>query len=268
ASIMVQYFGQVMPDRNVPWHYPWFYFAVTVPVGLQCLGIWGIVEAWRTRRLDPFPWLLVGTILGFLGLFSTSIPVYDGERLFLHVFPAWAMLMGLGFSRLCQRMGRVRTAQALLLGLLLAQAYGTLRLHPFGLSYYSALAGGLRGAESRGLELTYWGDAVDRVLLDRLADNVEPGVTAALAPTLYPGQGIITTTSRLAERQVVLHDEDAATTAEWLLVWRRQAYWRPELAARLQSGQGTCVATRTRQGVWLSSLWHFPKSRRATASSR
>jgi hypothetical protein len=22
-----------MPDRNVPWHYPWFYFAVTVPAG-------------------------------------------------------------------------------------------------------------------------------------------------------------------------------------------------------------------------------------------
>ena len=37
-TIMVQYFGQVFADRDVPWHYPWFYFAVTVPLGLQLLG--------------------------------------------------------------------------------------------------------------------------------------------------------------------------------------------------------------------------------------
>ena len=40
-TIMVQYFGQVFADRDVPWHYPWFYFAVTVPVGLQLLGCVG-----------------------------------------------------------------------------------------------------------------------------------------------------------------------------------------------------------------------------------
>ena len=77
-------------------------------------------------------------------------------------------------------------------------------LHPFGLSYYNILVGGLPGAERLGLELTYWSDAVDRVLLDRLAAEIQPGATAALAPTLYPGQGILTTTSRLARRDVVL----------------------------------------------------------------
>lgn len=259
ASILVQYFGSIIPDRDVPWHYPWFHFAVTVPVGLQCLGVCGLVASWRARRLDRFPWLLAATIVGFLALFSTRVPVYDGERLFLHVFPAWAMLIGLGFRGLWQWCGGGRAASTAVLGLLLAQAYGVAVMHPFGLSYYNLLVGGLKGAEKLGLEITYWGDAVDRVLLDRLASETRPGATAALAPTLYPGQGILTTTAALVRREVVLRDEDAAPKSEWLVVSRREAYWRPELAARLNQSEGTRVTTRSRQGVWLSALWHFPE---------
>ena len=37
--------GQVWTDRDVPWHYPWVMFAVTVPVGLLVLGVLGI---WAT----------------------------------------------------------------------------------------------------------------------------------------------------------------------------------------------------------------------------
>ena len=94
----MQYFGQVYADRDVPWHYPWFYFAVTVPVGLHLLGAWGLVRGWRDRRADPFPLLLAGSIALFLVVFSTRVPVYDGERLFLVVFPLWAILIGRGFA--------------------------------------------------------------------------------------------------------------------------------------------------------------------------
>jgi 4-amino-4-deoxy-L-arabinose transferase-like glycosyltransferase len=267
TSILVEYFGLIMADRDVPWHYPWLYFAVTVPVGLQCLGAWGLVQAWRNRRQDPFCWLLAATIGVFLGLFSTRIPVYDGERLFLHVFPAWAMLIGLGFSRLWQRWGTARSAPVLLGGFLLAQVSGTLIVHPFGLSYYNMVVGGLRGAERLGLELTYWGDAVDRVLLDRLATEADRGASVALAPTLYQGQGVVTTTGNLVRREVILQDEEALQKAEWLVLSRRRAYWGPKLLARLGSGEGVCVTTRGRQGVWLSSLWHFPKTAGGAAAS-
>ena len=42
ATIHVTYFGQVYADRDVPWHYPWVYFAVTVPVGLHLFGLIGL----------------------------------------------------------------------------------------------------------------------------------------------------------------------------------------------------------------------------------
>jgi 4-amino-4-deoxy-L-arabinose transferase-like glycosyltransferase len=267
--IMVEYFGRVSADRDLPWHYAWFYFAVTVPIGLQLLGLYGLLAGCRDT-FDRLPRLLMATIVVFLGLFSTRVAVYDGERLFLHVFPAWAMLIGLGFSRIWQRWGTGSARRILLTGFLLAQGFGTLALHPFQLSYYNSFTGGLAGAEKLGLELTYWSDAVDRELLDQLARQCRPGETAALVPTLYPGQGILTTTAPLLRRDIILQDEDGAIRSQWIVLSRRQAYWKPELAERLRSGNGRRISTRSRQGVWLSALWHFPlqeSPRRSAASS-
>jgi hypothetical protein len=234
---------------------------VTVPLGLQLLGALGAVRAWNHRRTDRFPLLLVATIAAFLVLFSTRVPVYDCERLFLHVFPAWALLIGLGFGALWDHFqtARVRTRFRLTLGcFLLVQGYGTILLHPFGLSFYNGLTGGLAGAERLGLEITYWNDAVDNVLLDRLAREGQGSSTAALVPTLYQQQGILTTNRALAKAGIILHDEQDAARAEWIVLSRRTAYWRPEIIARLERGSGQRIAVRSRQGVWLSALWRFP----------
>ncbi len=262
ATIRVAYFGQVFLDRDVPWHYPWLYFAATVPVGLQLLGLTGAVRAWKGRRVDPLPMLLVGSILFFLILFSTRIPVYDGERLFLHVFPAWALLIGLGFGWLWRRCRpRPSMARPILVALLAAQGIGVLATYPFGLSYYNLLVGGLPGADRLGLEVTYWSDTVDDVLLDRLAREAPSDATAALMPTLYPNQGALTTgfNRTLARRGIVLEDDAAATTAEWVVVSYRTAYWSQGWRDRRQRG-GRLIATRSRQGVTLSELWHFPRT--------
>jgi 4-amino-4-deoxy-L-arabinose transferase-like glycosyltransferase len=258
-SIRVQYFGHIYGDRDVPWHYPWFYFIVTVPVGLQVLGGLGLLGAWRTRRADPFLLFLAGTISVFLVLFSSRIPVYDGERLFLLVFPPWAVLIGRGFGMVWDRVGQRCSATAArwlrpaLTVVLLAQASGVAIFHPFGLSYYNLMVGGLPGAERLGLELTYWGDGVDRVLLDGLAAIAPRDSSVALAPTLYPGQGNATTTPRLLAGGIVLQDEDAASRADWLVVSRRTAYWNPAVRKCLRLGNP--IITRRRQGVWLSGLW-------------
>jgi 4-amino-4-deoxy-L-arabinose transferase-like glycosyltransferase len=257
SAIHVLYFGQVYADRDVPWHYPWFYFAVTVPVGLHALGGVGLVRGWKGRRADPFPLVLTGSILLFLVLFSTRVPVYDGERLFLLVFPLWALVIAQGFAWLWTHFSRRRRIRLVLAAFMVAQGYGVLATHPFELSYYNLLVGGLPGAERLGLELTYWNDAVDRVLLDRLAREVRPGASAALAPTLYPGQGVACTTRAMSRVPVILGDEDAALRADWVVVSRRTAYWKPALRARLAAHPP--LFTRTRQGVWLSGIWKFPR---------
>ena len=139
-------------------------------------------------------------------------------------------------------------------------------MHPFGLSYYNALVGGLPGAERLGLELTYWGDAVDRVLLDRLVREVPPDETAALVPTLYPGQGIV--------------DDDPGDGPP-LAPPRRRGGRRPGAAGSSSrdgpptgvpssatgSRRGAVVFERRRQGVWLSAIVRAPTPARTPAST-
>ena len=265
-AIRVLYFGQVFADRDVPWHYPWFYFAATVPVGLHAFGLLGLWRGWHDRRSDPFPLLPAGAIALFLVLFSTRVPVYDGERLFLQVFPLWALLIGQGFAIAWLWADGRRRLRAGLVAFVLAQGFGVVATHPFGLSYYNLLVGGLPGAKRLGLELTYWGDAVDRVLLDHLVREAHPDDPAALVPTLSPGQGAVSTTRAMIRLPVVLRDEDAARRARWVVVSRRTAYWRPEWQARLS--QGRRIFSRSRQGVWISGLWEFPSSKESEGPAR
>ncbi len=77
------------------------------------------------------------------------------------------MALGLCFSG---RRGRIAIGV-----FLIGQGIGVVWMHPFGLSYYNAMVGGLPGARALGLELTYWSDAIDDVLLDRLAQTARRG---------------------------------------------------------------------------------------------
>ena len=158
VSIRVLYFGQVYADRDVPWHYPWFYFAATVPVGLLALGGWGWSGAGAIGRVDPFPLLLAGSIALFLVLFSTKVPVYDGERLFLVAFPLLAILVGRGFAALWDGRAGGRGWPGRPSGRPGLRGGGAPPVRPELLQ-----RPGRRPAGGRrlGLELTYWGDAVD-----------------------------------------------------------------------------------------------------------
>lgn len=253
TTLRVLYFGTVYADREVPWHYPWFYFAVTIPLGLHLLGLLGLWRGARSARSDPFPMLLAGSIILFLVVFSTRIPVYDGERLFLVVFPLWSIFIGLGFSALWERLHTRKLPKLGLAFALFGQGYGVVALHPFGLSYYNALVGGLAGAERLDLELTYWNDPVDRVLLNRLARVLPPHAPAALVPTLYPGQGLMTTNRALAGRSTILADQEALSVPGWIVVSRRTAYW--PLGLREKVARGKMIMERRRQGVWLSAIY-------------
>lgn len=256
TPIFVQYFGQVLRDVDVPWHYPWVYFAVTVPLGLQVLGVVGALAAAFAKPRSR-AWLLPAlAVVMWLALFSTSVPVYDGERLFLPVFPLWALAIGRGAAEAWTRAGRSNWGRGALVVLFASQAYGLVTTFPFGLSYYSALVGGLPGAERHGLELTYWGDAVDDELIAAVDRAASEGQGVCLVPTLAPDQGKMATSLALATRGIVIGDQQALEASEWVLISRRSAYWPPGLVRWLESPP---AAVRARQGVWLSGLWRRPE---------
>ena len=143
--------------------------AYTTPLPFLALAVAGAAIAARelvagrnARYLLPLAWVAV--VLARLHL--PGAVNFDGVRHFLELFPALAILGGLAASRLA---GAVRGAEAAtplrragaaaLLVLLLAPGVAAvLRVHPFELAYWNALAGGLDGARAKGLAQAgdYW----------------------------------------------------------------------------------------------------------------
>lgn len=257
VSILVTYFGAVYRDVDVPWHFPWVYAATTVPLGLLLLGALGLVALLKQRVERAYGVALVGTIAFWLLVFSTRVPVYDGERLYLPVFAFIALAIGRGFACGWHWMGaraawQRQLARAGLMVLLATQSAGIVTTFPFGLSYYNLLVGGLPGAERLGLELTYWGDTVDDELLEKLAQSADQGARAVLVPTLAPGQGLAKTIASQMRAEILLADQQGLDRSDWAVVYRRPAYWPPGIAELIQSKP---VWVRERQGVWLSGIW-------------
>ncbi len=216
AILNCYYLGQVWADKDVPWHYPFVMFAVTVPVGLHTLGLLGVVakvtrsvseEVGRTTprsrfglHCDPREQLLLAATLLPLGLFALpGIAVYDGERLFLVSYPIWAVLIGRGAKvALCFLQRKVESGQWRLVAshrthgiamasFLLAQSVGVIVMHPCQLSYYNLLVGGLYGADRLGFERTYWGDCVTRSMLASMPEPPETEIVYVM-PVLHQFQ--------------------------------------------------------------------------------
>jgi hypothetical protein len=101
-------------------------------------------------------WLLLP--LG--GVLMLEPNVYDGLRHFLFVLPALGVLAGLGSVTVAgwlQRQGVPRPALAwVTAGALLAiPAWDLVRLHPYQMTYYNGLVGGVGGASGR-YQTDYW----------------------------------------------------------------------------------------------------------------
>jgi len=190
--LRVFYAGQVWADHDVPWHYPLVMFLVALPVGLLLLGGLGLWAKRRQQAADTGYWLAIGTLAFLLGLFAwPGVPVYDGVRLFLMVFPLWAISVGVGAKWVVEQQAWKSIGERVRMGLVgmfvLLQGVPLAVFHPLQLSHYSLLVGGLAGAERLGFESTYWGDAVTEPLLAVAAAGV-PGERVLYGPNLAPFQ--------------------------------------------------------------------------------
>ena len=354
-AIHVFYMGQVWNDRDVPWHYPWVMFAVTVPVGPLVLGMLGMWAQWRDgRRLrsaetksplalgeeqglraseiakcklqnancklsgsnpqspipnpsancphpSPLPGgggtLLAGVMLFVLVVFSLpGSHVYDGVRLFLMVFPLWAVWVGIGAKWLVARGNAVFTSSrwagpprgvaeqdggqarrlnvritAAVLLFIVLQGLGLLIYSPSHLSYYNLLIGGLAGAERLGFEATYWGDTVREPMLAEAA-RLSPHGQLLFVPNLAPFQAWAVEVSSPALHdahvRVAGWDEskpEEAKSCRYAVIYHRRA----DLAGakRLLEG-GKVVQEYSQQGVWLARLVELRPLRAASQAGR
>ncbi len=284
-TLYCYYLGERFADVDVPWHYPFVMFLVTLPIGWLVLGALG---AWPGRaetsggaasRWEPRATLLAGVMLFVLAFFALpGITVYDGERLFLVVFPLWSVLVGRGAGRwigspptdrVMSWKGRRAVTGAVGLMLLVGGAEsvgGLVRLHPCHLSYYNGLVGGLGGADRLGLEPTYWRDSFTRSFLDEVAAAVPPGSTLYVAPVLHPANrldlALLSPIVRHHGLPLDAYDDQDATKVgvmRYVLVFRRHA--DPWAALEPAPEGGELLAEVRRAGVQLAALYDLRPDR-------
>jgi len=198
------YLGQTLP--HVPWHYPFVITLAVVPLVITMMSLLGVVRVLRTATgptlsartseatvgrptaRETGSLLLLNVLVPLLFAASGLQAAYSGERHFIPAYPYLACLAGLGFGGVLhlltsgwQRLHsgadpiRVRLLVATLLALLLVPPLlATIRIHPYELSYYSELVGGLPGATRLGLETTFWCETY-KDALPYLNQNAEAG---------------------------------------------------------------------------------------------
>lgn len=190
ANFPVFFLNRLYFTNDLPWYYPFFLTAVTTPETILGLGLIGILALVRTRPERKVMMLFLFNVIFILvlGLLPGAV-LHDGMRQMLSVYPFIAGLSAAGFfvlvKFLSERAQRIKSFQpikklqaklvSVVLVLLLFPPLLDLSLyHPFELSYYNRLIGGIRGAYQSGLEPTYFMEAFTPKFLKFLNEKLPP----------------------------------------------------------------------------------------------
>jgi hypothetical protein len=184
--------------RSLPWYNSLVWLVLATPLGtliLGLIGVWWCVQTVVRRRsngiVDPVVRATSIALLLHWGVLMViralpGVPPHDGIRLFLPAFGFWCVLAGVGAQRMwdtavLHSRGSAWAVRIVLVAVLAAGALNLARYYPQGLSHYSLLVGGVRGAAGLGMEPTYWWDAMDDEVLEWLNGHTTSGAAVAFS---------------------------------------------------------------------------------------
>ena len=190
TNFSIFFFNTIHNTSTLPWYYPFFMTAVSIPEIILALFLIGLIALiWvKTQREITVLFLLNAAFILVLGLLPGAV-LHDVNRLMLPVLPFLGGLAGCGFfvfarylAERCQSLDvwqGIRHLRAKLIGVvfllvLFQPALDLLIYHPYQLSYYNRLVGGIRGAYQRGLGITYFMEAFTPEFLSFLNKELPP----------------------------------------------------------------------------------------------
>jgi len=186
AQTSVLYMGTHYAFTRAPWHYPFVMFLVTTPLLHLILLLSGIAPLFHFYKKKLFfnrsllPFYLTGfcALYPLLLFLAPNAPTYDGIRLFIPAFPFITLIlcMILSWWKRSSERYRLRLSRFLLPGAMLFFLIHFVIMagswHPYFLSYYNQLTGGLEGAHHR-FEVTYWCEPFNHEVIDYLNEEID-----------------------------------------------------------------------------------------------
>lgn len=241
-SIPVYYLRTVYKDITAPWHYPIVMTLVTLPPLVLILAVSETVKIVKARfRKNPAGILILLNIVTCIGvMILPRAQKYDGVRLFLPAFPFIACLAGAALYRSLQNV-KGKPSPVLGIILLMAGAIPLFNIHPYYLSYYNILTGGVKGANKLGFETTYWGDTCTNDILNYLNENAPPDAKIAIYPSGCNVTALYQFTGKLRKdiKSVPLEEWD---TLDYLVLNCRQGFFDERLWEIYGKGNYECAA--------------------------
>ncbi|SHK17606.1 hypothetical protein SAMN02745216_03026 [Desulfatibacillum alkenivorans DSM 16219] len=178
---LVLFQGNVIQSPDLPWYYlPW-YLLIGAPLPtiiLMAVGvaasIFGVLKAFRDDESLLYVCLLLWFWFPIGYVIATHPNIYDGIRHFLFILPAMALLAGIGAAWLVQVMkSKARNAAVITLtGLLVLPLVDMIELHPYQMTYFNGVAGGVGGAYGK-YDTDYWLTSY-KECMEWLNNNTDP----------------------------------------------------------------------------------------------
>lgn len=168
-SDTVLYLGNYIPDRYVPWHYPFVWIGISTPLPYLILFLLGVSFTVRKFSFDIFnfykkgckdllflTWFF-GPLFIVIGLNST---LYDGWRQLYFIYPAFLLVTLMGLEGLLFHIKKQYQLKIIVLVLSVVGLLNVLRFmiinHPYQNLYFNELVGSLENAKQQ-FDLDYWG---------------------------------------------------------------------------------------------------------------
>ncbi|HJL41227.1 MAG TPA: glycosyltransferase family 39 protein [Myxococcales bacterium LLY-WYZ-16_1] len=172
----ISYFGELWVQPPFPLSFPWVMTALTVPAPWLVLGAFGLLRSAFRRWNGATAVLVVGTFLPIAVIGLPNTPIFGGTKHWYTALPTLCVVaaaLGLRGAQALKSRAKIPVALSVIVWLAPGVA-GAVRTHPFGIAYYNALAGGVRGAAELGMQRAFWG-TVNRPLLPELVQRVPKG---------------------------------------------------------------------------------------------
>jgi 4-amino-4-deoxy-L-arabinose transferase-like glycosyltransferase len=285
----MEYFGTTIFGPPTPISFPFVMTALTVPATTLLLGLVGLwlrgrvlVQRLRGRGGDEptFPpseggaparslgsdLLVILCLLWPMAIIAwPTVPIFGGTKHWLPAMPFLALLAGAGLARVVAGIGALatdlkwrRVVVAAVVSLLLAPALReTASSHPFGLTHYNVLIGGVPGAADAGLNRQYWGYTTGS-LLDWFNQRVGPGESVFFHDTAYDAYRMYREDGTL-RRDIRWGSTEGA---DWAIVHHEQHMAHVEFEIWERFGVTVPVEVVTHEGVPVVSVFQMVGSGR------
>jgi hypothetical protein len=169
----MEFLGRTYWKPPMPRLYAWVMTLTTVPAILLVLSGIGLAQAIVRAVREPNAaraaldglWL-IGIAASYAPWLSSDTPIFGGTKHWLTAYPFLCLFAARGFAFVAAELAQVALLSrvnaavregALAFACLIGPFVMTLHSHPWGLSFYTPLAGGAPGAASLGLNRTFWG---------------------------------------------------------------------------------------------------------------